>query len=195
MKRVLVFGFLLLAACQRADVRAVVYYDFVQLEASPVGEHYQEFVDLNGGVVSLGCFVVELRQTNCFDVGANGSPNLHLGVVECECPCTAAVADPCGAASEPVTAGTIRGVVDELSGPLTLGGVEIPVDIDLAPATRLFITREPDTDSDPLPSGDIVLEGELRDGGAVLRGELTNPGNEPVSGRVTIVPVQDEVSL
>ena len=42
---------------------------------------------------------------------------------------------------------------------------------------------------------DIVLEGELIDGGSVLRGELENPGIEPVTGRVTIVPVQDEVSL
>jgi hypothetical protein len=182
-------------ACLTAQVRTVVYYNFVQLEESAPDQHYQQFVDEHGGVVSFGCFVVQKRQTNCFDIGGNGQPNLHLGVVECTCPCVEEVPDPCDPAGPMVRAGTIRGVVDQVFGPVVSGGVEIPLDIDLSDATSLFITVEANDDTSPLPASDVLLRGKLAVDGAVIGGILDSPTTKPVTGRVTILPVQDEAPL
>jgi hypothetical protein len=185
----------LLAGCQADDVRSVLYYDFVQLEESAADQHYQQFADVRGGIVDVGCFVVQRRQTNCFDTAGNGLPNLHLGVVECTCPCVEVEPDPCDPTRPVVRKGTIRGVVAQVDGPLVLGGVELPVNIDLGDATHLFITVEANADASPRPSSDILLEGRLRQDGAVVNGELTSPTTKPVTGRVSIVPATDEVSL
>lgn len=183
------------SGCSATDVRSVLYYDFVQLDESAVDQHYQQFADVHGGIVDLGCFVVQRRQTNCFDTAGNGQPNLHLGVVECECPCTALEVDPCDPTRAPVRKGVIRGVVAQTDGPLVLGGVELPVPIDLSDATRLFITVEANSDADPRPSSDIILSGKLAADGAVVNGVLDCPTSQPVTGRVTIVPATDEVSI
>ena len=158
------------SGCSATDVRSVLYYDFVQLDESAASEHYQQFADVHGGIVDLGCFVVQRRQTNCFDTAGNGQPNLHLGVVECVCPCTALEADPCDATRAPVRKGVIRGVVAQVDGPLVLGGVELPVPIDLSDATRLFITLEANSDADPRPSSDIILSGKLACGKTIAEG-------------------------
>jgi hypothetical protein len=186
---------LVLAACGIDDVRTVVYYDFVQMEESAPDQHYQQFADVNGGVVDFGCFVVQERQTNCFDIAGNGEPNLHLGVVECECPCTEMEADPCDASRPMVRKGTIRGVVAMSAGPLVLGGVELPVAIDLADATHMIITVEQNADDSPRPSPNVLLEGDLERQGAVVNGVLDSPSTKPVAGRVTLVPATDEVLL
>jgi hypothetical protein len=94
-----------------------------------------------------------------------------------------------------VRAGTIRGIVDEEGGVLTLGGVELRTDVGLADATWLFVTREPDDDSDPAPGADIVLGGPLVPEGEVLRGQLRSPTRQAVSGHVSVVPVRDGVWL
>jgi hypothetical protein len=183
------------AGCSASDVRSVLYYDFVQLDESAPDQHYQQFVDVHGGIVDLGCFVVQRRQTNCYDTAGNGQPNLHLGVVECTCPCTEEVDDPCDPSRPKVRKGTIRGVVAQVDGPLVLGGVELPVPIDLTDATHLFITVEANADTSPQPSSDVVLQGKLERDGAVVNGVLDCPTPLPVTGRVTIVPATDEVPL
>jgi hypothetical protein len=184
-----------LAACQSADVRSVVYYNFSQMVESPNAQHYQQFADVNGGVVSLGCFVVQKRQLDCFDTTSSGQPNLRLGVVECECPCAAFEDDPCDASRRQVRTGTIRGLVNETQGPLQLGGVEIPSNLVLDQADDLFITVESNTDADPSPSDSVLLKGVLTQDGTVLRGNLKSPTTQPVTGSVSILPVEDEVSL
>jgi hypothetical protein len=197
MKRPLLLSFLLLgaAACQQAPVRSVVYYNFAQLDESAADEHYQQFADVNGGVVDFGCFVVQRRQTNCFDSTGTGQPNLHLGVVQCECPCTATEPDPCDPSRPPVRTGEVRGLVNQVQGPLLLGGVEIPIDVDLTGATDMFISVEKSDDPSPSPSTRVLLKTQLFEDGTVLRGNLKSTTTDPVQGSVTIVPVKDEVSL
>ncbi len=182
-------------ACQQADVRSVVFYNFALLDESAADEHYEQFADVNGGVVTYGCFVVQKRQLDCFDAASTGAPNLRLGVVECTCPCAEVEDDPCDPSRRPVRTGSVRGLVNETQGPLQLGGVELPTNVDLANATDLFITLEKNADASPSPSTDVVLKGTLQQDGSVLRGTLKSPSNRPVQGAVTILPVKDEVSL
>lgn len=184
-----------LGACQSADVRSVVYETFSQLPESTQNEHYQQFADVNGGVVSIGCFAVQKRQLDCFDTTSSGQPNLRLGVVECECPCAAYEEDPCDATRRQVRSGVIRGLVNETQGPLQLGGVEIPTNLVLKQASDIFITVESNTDADPGPSGNVLLKGALLQDGSVLRGNLKTTTTQPVGGTVAILPVEDEVSL
>jgi hypothetical protein len=197
MKRPLLLSLILLgaAACQQAPVRSVVYYNFSQLDESADDEHYQQFADVNGGVVDFGCFVVERRQTNCYDSTGTGQPNLHLGVVQCECPCTATEPDPCDSSRDPVRSGEVRGLVNQVQGPLLLGGVEMPITIDLTGATDMFISVEKNVDPSSSPSTEVLLKTKLLEDGMVLRGTLKSTTTDPVQGSVTIVPVKDEVSL
>lgn len=185
----------LATACETASVRAVLYYSLTQVGESAANEHYQQFAEINDAVVDLGCLVVQRRQVNCFDNAGNGAPNLRLAVVECACPCTELEADVCDPARPMVRAGVIRGVVNHSEGPVVLGGVEIPTEIELGAASGLFITREANDDDSPLPSTDLFLGGRLERDGAVVRGTLTSPSIELTQGIVTIVPVRDEVSL
>jgi hypothetical protein len=197
MKNRLLLSLVLLgtAACQQAPVRSVVYYNFAQLDESLDDEHFQQFADVNGGVVDFGCFVVQRRQTNCFDSTGTGQPNLHLAVVECECPCAATEPDPCDSTREMVRTGEVRGLVNQVQGPLLLGGVEIPTTVDLQGATDMFISVEKNVDPSPSPSIDVLLKTQLFQDGTVLRGTLKSTTTDPVQGSVTIVPVKDEVSL
>jgi hypothetical protein len=186
----------LLGACELYDVRATLHYNFLAMEEAPVGAHYQQFAEVDQSTVDLGCFVMANRQTNCFDVvlQADGTavPLLRPAIVTCECPCTTTAADPCDPAAQ-VIAGDIRGTVDHRGELVRNGGVEIPTEVDLGRATELFITVEPDDDGDAVPSLDVLLRSELRREGPVLRGDLVTPTTLPVSGRVTIVPVEDSV--
>jgi hypothetical protein len=182
-------------ACDAGRVRSIVFYNFALLDESAPDEHYEHFVQLGGGIVPLGCLVVQRRQINCVDNAGTGMPNLRLAVVECTCPCAVVEPDPCDASRAPVRSGTIRGLVDQADGPIVLGGVELPMEIALDQATELFLTREPNTDGDPTPSADVLLDGVLQRDGRVLRGQLESPGVDPVQGNVTIMPVEDEVQL
>jgi hypothetical protein len=181
--------------CERAPVHSIIYYDLALLAASGADDHYQQFAELNGGVVDLGCLVVQRRQLNCFDNEGTGDPNLRLAVVECECPCVAQEPDPCDADRGMVRTGEVRGLVNESEGPFVLGGVEIATEIELADATGIFFTREPNDDPSPQPSADVILGAALERDGAVLHGELVSPTRQPVQGTVSILPVRDEVSL
>jgi hypothetical protein len=184
-----------LAGCEHAPVRAVVYETFSQLEVSPAAEHYRQFAQRGEVIVDLGCFVVQRRQSNCFDASSTGLPNFHLAVVECACPCMGEEPDPCDATRPLVRTGTIRGLVDEEGGTLTRGGVEIPTNVDLADATWLFVARQPN-DATALPQGDeVMVGGALVPEGEVLRGELSSPTGQPTHGHVTVVPARDGVSL
>jgi hypothetical protein len=196
MKRALLFlAAVGLGACQSADVRSIIYYNFSQMPESARDEHYQQFADVNGGVVSLGCFVVQKRQLDCFDTDSSGNPNLRFGVVECECPCAAYENDPCDDTRRQVRTGTVRGLVNQTQGPVQLGGVEIPTNVVLKQASDLFITVEPNVDADPSPSDSVLLKGVLMRDGTVLRGNLKTPTTQPIQGSVSILPVEDEVSL
>jgi hypothetical protein len=186
---------LVAAACDRASVHSVVFYNFTQLDASADLEHYQQFAEIDGGVVDLGCLVVQRRQLSCYDNAGSGEPNLRLAVVECQCPCAAVEPDPCDPARPMVRSGAIRGLVNQSEGALVLGGVELRSDVELAAATGLFITREPNDGDSLAPSDDVVLGGALVPDGAVIRGLLTSPSSDVRQAIVTIVPVRDEVSL
>jgi len=183
------------AGCDRAPVRAVIYYNLSQVAASAADDHYQQFADVDGAVVDLGCLVVERRQVNCYDNAGTGEPNLRVAVVECDCPCIDAEADPCDPSRPAVRAGIIRGLVNQSDGAVILGGVDIPTEVELSEATGLFITREPNADPSPQPSSELILDGALYRDGSVVRGALSSPTSELVEGNVTIVPVRDEVSL
>ncbi len=201
---IVVFGAVLAATlpgCLEDDLESIIYYNFELLEPPPRDFHYQQFAQISGGVVDLGCFVVEMRQVQCTDFTAEDppQPRLRPAVVECsECPCIDRAFDPCVVEPNPpriVTLGEIRGTVDHPDGVLRSGGVEYPTRVALADADELFITIEPDFGDEPEPSGDIILLGEAVRDGTVLRGILENPQGGLVKGLFTIVPLKDEVKL
>lgn len=186
------------AACQTPETRTLVYYNFTALGATDPAEHLEQFASVGGWVVSLGCFVVENRQLDCNDRNADGTPRTRPLVVECDCPCAVKVEDPCGnllPGEERFTPGQIRGTVDHPDTPLRAGGVEFPLSMDLEPATGLFITEEPNDDSDPAPSDDILLKTNLWRDGDVLRGVLETPTVRPISGNVTVFHIADGANL
>lgn len=186
-----------LPGCLEDNLEAIIYYNFELLEPAPRDFHYQQFAQINGGVVDLGCFVVEMRQVQCTDFTAEDPPRPRLrpAVVECsECPCIDRGIDPCDE-TRIVILGEIRGTVDHPDGVLRSGGVEYPTRVALADADQLFITVEPDFGDEPEPSGDVILLGEAVRDGTVLRGNLANPAGGLVKGRFTIVPLKDEVTL
>jgi hypothetical protein len=196
MRWVAIAALLCVPGCLEDDRRAIMYFNFEQLEPAAAGSHYQQFAEINGAVADLGCFVVERRQVLCSEFLQNGDPKLRPAVVECDrCPCTDVMEDPCRPAADFVTKGEIRGTVDHPDGVLRAGGVEYPTQVALDTATELFITIEPDDLDAPGPSGDIILRGDLVRDGSVLRGLLVNPQGALVKGRVTIVPLEDEVTL
>jgi hypothetical protein len=192
-----------LGACEQTDKQAIVYYNFSGLKAPPQGNYYEHFVVLDELAVSLGTFMVEDRQTNCFDLDGMGRANIRPAVVACTPPCTKRQENPCkqhlleeDLQKQPtVLEGTVIGVVDHANGPVTSGGVEIATEISLTHATSIFLTRELGSDPDPAPSFNIVLEGTLVPDGPVLRGILAKKGLSGLTGKVTIVPIHDEVSL
>jgi hypothetical protein len=189
-----------LPACLEYERRAVIYYNVSQLPVSAEGESYQHFASIGGYVVDLGCFVVEPRQINCFDFRVDQfgdvHPNIFNALVECECPCTEPMPDPCDRSSTPalVTRGVLRGTVDTFHPILRLGGAEFPTPVELRDATEIFITVQSDDDA-PRPSEEVILRAALTPGGSVLRGDLENPQRLPVRGSVTIVPTRDGASL
>ena len=184
-----------LPSCLEDDLEAIVYYNFELLDPAPRDFHYQQFAQIDGGVADLGCFVVEMRQIACNDRTTEGNPRIRPAFVECNaCPCGDRVIDPCDD-TRIVTMGEIRGTIDHPDGILRTGGVEYPTQVALAAATEVFITVEPDFGDVPEPSGDIVLQGDARQDGTVLRGLLENPAGGLVKGRFTIVPLKDEVTL
>jgi hypothetical protein len=186
---------LLCSACDGSLYRSVLYYNLDDVEPAPPGQHYQQFAELTGGVADLGCFAVEYRQFNCFDARGDGSPNLRPVVVECACPCTERGVDPCDEARSAI-AGTIRGIVDHADLPLQLGGIEFPSTVDLARASEIFITVEPDEDDDPRPSRRVLVRASLQPRGTVLWGLLRPPGPlELARGRVSVAPVRDGAQL
>jgi hypothetical protein len=185
------FGALAFASgCELGDIQATIHYNFQGLEPPQVGLHYQHFAEVDGLVVDLGCFVVERRQVNCFDARADGTPVIRPAVVECACPCTAVEDNPCQTGAT-VVAGAIRGVVDHSEAAVRAGGVEFPSYTALAESTEVFITREPAADASPQPTSDLLLRGDLRRDGGVLRGELATPTPLAISGQIAIVPVRD----
>jgi hypothetical protein len=121
-------------------------------------------------------------------------PNLRPAVVECGCPCTSYIPDPCDP-DRMVMRGDVRGVVDHTDDVIRYSGAEFPTIIDLGAATEIFVTVEPDTSDAPEPSADLLLQGDLVRNGDVLIGELDNPTTLPVRGKVTIVPTRDGASL
>jgi len=186
----------LLAGCPQPRVGSVVYYNFsADLPESQPGYHYEQFVLVNGTLVSLGNFVVRYDVAlSKFDVDSGGTLNQRRAVVN-----VGFEAYPAGDpnAGDPKPGSTVYGVLDG-SDPVTslpTGGVEYPTPIDCTGATELFITVEPDDRGTALPSHDVVLRGALA--GTVqgtLSGALTNPaGYNRITGRVSVVPVKDDV--
>jgi hypothetical protein len=211
MHKRLLLGCLVLIGCQQADVRAFLTYDLITMSDSRADTHYEHFAVIDGFAVSLGCFVVERRQTDCLD-SIGERPNLLSTVVECkrnpECPvgskaecnpCTCArIANPCEDSAKDfpmVTDGEIRGIVNGQQGVLSVGGAEFATPVDLVDATRIFISEESHQDTSQSPSPQRVMHGDLTLDGAVLRGILVKDSRVPARGNVTIVPISDGVNL
>lgn len=211
MGRRLLFVWLVVAGCQEADVRAYLTYDLVTMPDSKKDMHYEHFAIIDKHAVSLGCFVVEQRQTDCLD-SIGERPNLFSTVIECprdptckvgsktECsPCLCKQTEnPCPASTKDipmVTEGDIRGIVNAQQGVLSVGGAEFSTSVDLGDATRILISIEANADASLSPSDSRLAHGDLSRDGAVLRGILVKDSRTPARGNVTIVPVTDGANL
>lgn len=189
-------------ACDVTERRANIYYNFSLMPAPEAGTHYEHFAVIDGFAINLGCFTVEDRQVNCFDYSwppgeAVPIPNYHPAIIECECPCVEKAEDPCSAEGEnrpEVFAGTIVGTVDH-SAEIRLGGAEFYTNIELAETQAIEVSLEDDRDSDPRPTGLLLLRGEVRREGSVLRGSLGTPTTKPIRGQVAILPIEDGALL
>jgi hypothetical protein len=147
-------------ACVDVFRGAIVQTNFTVLPSNIEGEHYTLWASVNEGAVSLAHFKV----LDAVDHRPEGS-----------------LADTC--AGNPLTTPDVQlvqrweadydrvrtcgfaeriGTVDKVDVPsATLaGGVRWDVDVDLSDATNLFLTREPDDDLDPTPSG-VVARADL----------------------------------
>jgi hypothetical protein len=184
----------LLAGCPEARYATLLDYNFsADVPASAPGYHYEQFATINGGLVSLGSFVVRYDVAlNKFDVDGNGVPNKRRAVVS-----VGFAAYPQGDPNwgDPMPGSTIYGVLDgsDPNTSLPVGGVEIPTAVDCTGATEIFITVEPDDRGTALPSHDVVLQGYLtKQLQGVIAGDLRNPdGFTRINGHVAVVVLQD----
>lgn len=92
--------------------------------------------------------------------------------------------------------GEVLGVLDA-SDPETgkrITGIRFRVPVDLSEASGAFVTREPNDDPDPAPSGETVLRATLAPGSrGTLTGTLSSLDPSTFgSGAITVVPAVDE---
>ncbi len=125
-----------------------------QVEVSEAGEHYELFAVVNGGLVSLERFKVFDSVDGCL-----GDPETT--------PRTMLVQRyDAGASLEALCdSGRRLGNVDRIdTTTLTLvGGVRIETPVDLSMVERLFVTVEPDGETDPAPAR-VVAGADMADG-------------------------------
>jgi hypothetical protein len=190
----------LLAGCLEFKPQAQIFYNFQGLRMSTDTDHYEHWADVNGAVVSLGCFRVEPRSNTCNDVsiellpdgGVLVTPVKRPSVVLCAaCPCDAPkIQDPCDPEGAMVTDGIVAGTLDVG----TSGGITIDTLIRLEDAASLYVSLEQNADADPGP-GDVLMRGPLFPDGAVSRAVLTTSSQTMrASGTASILFTSDSVS-
>lgn len=218
-------------ACVHVNRGAIVQMNFQTLDSNVAGEHYELFavfghdapddaddLDDGGGAVSIGRFKVLDAIDNTLSPPADGIPRQHCAGDPLITPNVQLVQlyeNDYDAASQ-CDPGERIGTVDKFSDGLRLilaGGVRLDTDVDLAHADALFLSIEPDGDSDPRPA-ERVLRAGLARGSDPLTCLFETPPPErrgvllgsfvPVTdtrecpfrvGRVAVVPAEDETVL
>jgi hypothetical protein len=209
---------LLLGSCNDWKVRSTVFIDLNELRIDPDDTHYQIWLDEPGGTFSLGCYAVEQRASSCSYFNRNpetlpdGTVVVHVSlneqpvVVQCECPCAEKVVNPCievlasrGITIEDdgrlFTKGDVVGIVENGLPTLTESGVEIPSTIDFTDATRLYFTRESNTDAAIDEPATTIMTGALHRSAGGLQGLLQTVASERASAFVSIIFASDGESL
>jgi hypothetical protein len=152
----------------------------VELTLSPstvpsAGDHYELFATVPGGAVSVGRFAVVVVDPR---TGIDTSAAIKAAVD---------VNDPARR----------FGYLDGISpAGAPIGGIALELSADLSAATDLFITREPDGDTDPTPTRDAIAECPLEAGGrGTLACTLRRPGDKTlVVGTAALVLPSDALN-
>ena len=141
------------------------------LDEAPVGSHYELFATINGSAVSLKKWVVRALPV------AGGAVEKQV--------------------MEFLSPGTVLGIVDRIDELLRpVGGVRFRLPDDLRGATELYVTRESDEDTDPVPSGDVVMVCRLRASSrSILDGTFTSVDDKSfIQGTAALVLPDDGIN-
>ena len=148
-----------LTSCVDIYRGALVQFNLRQATRSAAGEHYEMFAVVNGGAVPIGRFKILNTLSDCGGV-AGLTANVDL----------VARYDN-GASVEDMCQSDRRlGLVDkvDLATATLAGGIKLSTPVDLSEADSVFITVEPDGDTDERP-GAAVMRGDLDWGVAPFR--------------------------
>ncbi len=143
------------ASCVDIYRGAVIQLNLRSADVSAPGEHYELFAVVNGGAVPIERFKIVDSLLGCPDADADTTVPSKL----------VQRYDDAASAEELCETSRRLGNVDTivLSSGSLLGGIRVITDLDLSEATRLFISIEPDGDTDPAPTR-VVVGGDLADG-------------------------------
>lgn len=153
MRRLLAISALLAAAAGCVDIYrgAIVQLKLVDLPASRASEHYELFAVVNGGAVEIQRFKVLDARSDC---GADPELTpLGLRLVQAY----DNGLDQAGRCDPDRRLGT----VDIVVGARPLGGVRIDTPVDLGETPAMFLTIEPDGDSDPQPASSALFHADI----------------------------------
>jgi hypothetical protein len=166
-RTLLVTGLLALAAgaCVEHVRPSIIQFNIVQggFDTNAAGEHYALYAEINGGAVALERFKVLDAVTDC-----GGDPNRIYGPTAGPPPPVKLFQlyrndqDQAGVCDPDRRIGTEDLLYAEAG--LLIGGVRMDVDVDLAEATRVWVSVEPDDDVDPRPSGPPIVTAALGEG-------------------------------
>ncbi len=157
----------LLTGCADVGGTLVAFTLHENLRFQDEGEHLAMFATINGGAAGL----------------------LQFEVVPGDSQCPQRVIDH----RDPTR---VLGCVDGVDGLILLpiAGVRFRTPVVLADAVELFVTREPNGDTDPSPNGELVLECTLSDpGDGTRRCDLITPKGDK-QGTATLVVGADGVN-
>lgn len=132
-----------LGGCVDINRGAIVQINLKRIDPSAAGEHYQLFAVSNGATAPIARFKVLRAVEDCMQ-----DPDLVP-------PLTLVQAYDNGASADEICEQSRRlGAVDEinLAAGLLVGGVRIDTSVDLSAAESVFVSIEPDGDSDPRPT-------------------------------------------
>ena len=161
----------LLAGCAEHAGTGVALTFTTTMGVAPEDQHYELFATVNGGAVSLTTFVVTLEYV--------GEGRVIKHVVDAE--------------DRKTSLGVVDGL-DVLGRPI--GGVRFTADPNLTGASELFITTEPDGETDPAPTRDVIMACALGHAGSgTLSCDLVATGDkEVIRGTATLILPIDGVN-